>query len=169
MFWVSPRHCCPAGTWMPPTQTAVCCPQCETGTESWSLSADCQTDTWTQHGGLSDKRPEHNTENQMDRKNTWRQERGHQIWHTTSIINWPAVSQEAVSGNGVNVWDHGGHAAVHRHSKGDVMKLSDWNFKLHHISQQELSRRTRELPIIWRTRGKNKHNSGLSRQKSCNP
>lgn len=78
--------------------------------------------------------------------------------HRASVVeevqtkNQPIVSQEVVSGHSVDVGHHGGDTAVHHHSEGRVMKLFDWHFKPHHVSQQELRGWTRELPVIWGTR-----------------
>lgn len=78
------------------------------------------------------------------------------IFGLQSTVNWPIISQECVSRDSVHVWDHSCHTAVYSYSERDVVKLFNWSFKLHHVSQKKLSTWTRELPVIWKVQHKKK-------------
>lgn len=98
---------------------------------NWNASVSkCSLRSWVRGGNLTDEHaPESNTGHQSPRNRHLKATRGH--WQRAVRETDPWFSREAdrrtVSKFGTT-----------------VVKLLDWNFKFHHVSRQELSRRTSE-------------------------
>lgn len=60
----------------------------------------------------------------------------------------PMVANEGVSGSGVRVGGHGGHAAVHVDPQRHVVTLGDRRFDVHHVAQEVNTRLPLFLPVL---------------------
>ena len=60
----------------------------------------------------------------------------------------PVVVDEGVSGSGVGVGGHGGHAAVHVDPQRHMVTLGDRRLDVHHVAQEVNTRLPRFLPVL---------------------
>ena len=60
----------------------------------------------------------------------------------------PVVADEGVSGSGVGVGGHCGHAAVHVDPQRHVVTLGDRRLDVHHVAQEVNTRLPRFLPVL---------------------